>query len=109
MKRFRDFPAEMPLVSPYTREHKAGDGKATYKTASAAARAAEEAKRAAQSEAKLARDIMEQTTGWMRQQVEQCNRAAAEMRQTAARAVATCAAVALLEILGLVLVISIWC
>lgn len=112
VKRLRDCPAEIPLVSPYTKGHKAGDGKATFKTATAAAKAAQTAQNEAEAAQKAAEAARDGAQRYAKQVYsdkvavsEMLEEHAAEVRKVCARAVAVCALLATVQLVLLTLVL----
>lgn len=91
IKRLRDCHTEIPLVSPYTKGHKAGDGKATFKTATAAAKAAQAAQKAAEAARDGAQKHARQVFSDKAAVADMLEEHAAETRKVCARAVAWCA------------------
>lgn len=98
VKRLRDCPAEVPLVSPYTKDRKPGDGSKTFKTATAAAKAAIEARDGAQRYAKQVYSDKVAVADMLEEH-------AAEVRRVCARAVAVCALLATVQLVLLTLVL----
>lgn len=85
-------PHGLPLVDPHTREQKVGSGRATFKTASAAAHAAQQARDEVRSEAKLARQLNEQACDFARA-------ARQEVQAVTGRAVLVCSLLAAAAVL----------
>lgn len=104
-------------VTPWLGDTRTKDkgGKATFKTATAAANAAIEARDVARSEAKLARDLQKQACDVLKNacalhdDTQVCAEdACAELRRISARATMVCALIAVAELLGLTVIFTLF-